>query len=437
MIVQLLSIYSLIVLLSGNEQTSHFLIVVHILVVVFSTFILLVLQRMRFRKRESLFRQHLTQLIDGQSVDNYKIDDYLFPVEIYENLVSLVKENQNLKQELENFENLKRGYYNTMINGLVVHERMKLLDVNVAIGDMTGYKEEELKSLTLDRILIPHESISTGFDDDNHKLYYRSMCFSKSGEKFPVDVQMSYLNIRGQKFQISVIRDLREKREIEEELQSERARRTKAMFDGQEMERRRLAKEIHDGLGQSLIAIRLIIEGKIAGSTGVNKEALEKIRSLIDRTISDARLMSNNLMPSVLHEFGLVTALRQLCDHVRQSSRIEVDFDVEYSKFMLSTLQTVYLFRIAQEAINNILKHSMATKMRVFIEQSESELFLNISDNGKGIDLKKMTQNSGNGLYNIRERVQLLKGKFEFQSEPSKGTSIHIIVPNWRLVANE
>jgi len=237
--------------------------------------------------------------------------------------------------------------------------------------------------------------------------------------------------------QISIVRDLREKREIEDQLQSERARRIQAMFDGQEMERRRLAKEIHDGLGQSLIAIRLLIEGKIAGSTEVNKEALEKIRSLIDRTIADARLMSNNLMPSVLHEFGFVTALRQLCDHVRQSSQMKVNFDVDCSRFMLSSIQTVYLFRIAQEAVNNILKHSQATEMSVVVKQTDNDIFLTITDNGKGFDESSNHHIDGNGLYNMKERVQLLKGNFELHSGLGNGTELKIVLPNWRLVSNE
>ncbi len=354
-----------------------------------------------------------------------------------EQLNLLVKNFKELKTEISQRDVFRGGYFDTMINGLVVHRKMEILDVNRALCEITGYSEEEMKQLSLDRVLIPHESLTGEISDSMSRLYYRSMCFAKNRQKFPVDIQMSCIQL-GQKYiQISIVRDLREKREIEEELQSERARRMKAMFDGQEMERRRLAKEIHDGLGQSLIAIRLLIEGKIALSSEVDKNALEKIRTLIDRTIDDARLMSNNLMPSVLHEFGFVTALRQLCDHVRQSTLIKVSFEAECSKFMLSTIQTVYLFRIAQEAINNIIKHSGATELTVTITQTENILTFIIGDNGKGIQNEKLKQGDGNGLFNIRERVQLLRGEIDIQSEPGKGTKIKISVPNMRLISNE
>lgn len=343
-----------------------------------------------------------------------------------------------MQKENEIFQQIYKGVLSAMINGLIIHKGMKITEVNDSMSAMTGFTKEELTGMTIDKVFIPHESLRIDEPlEDFDKFIYRSTCFSKDNKKFPVEIKMTYLNTVAGPIYLSILRDLREKREIEDQLQSERARRTQAMFDGQEMERRRLAKEIHDGLGQSLIAIRLLIEGKIAGSSEVNKEALEKIRNLIDRTIADAKLMSNNLMPSVLHEFGFVTALRQLCDHVRQSTQIKVNFDVDCSRFMLSTIQTVYLFRIAQEAINNILKHAHATEMSVIVKQSDKELFLTISDNGKGFEETRTVQNTGNGLYNMRERVNLLKGTFDLRTMPGKGTELHIVLPNWRLVANE
>jgi len=357
-------------------------------------------------------------------------------IEIIKEIEYVAKNNQYLNNEIEKHLSFKQAFFKTMINGMVIHNKMDVTDVNQAICDMTGFDSQELKGMTLDQLIIPHETITGGQWSNDTRLFYRSMCSSKSGHTFPVDVQMRFVQTTGQQYQISVIRDLRERLEMEEELQTERERRTRALFDGQEMERSRLAKEIHDGLGQSLIAIRLLIEGKIAGSSEVNKEALEKIRTLIDQTISDARMMSNTLRPSVLHEFGFVTALRQLCDQVRSNSGLQVDFDVNCSKFVLNTIQTNYLFRIAQEALNNILKHSGATRMYVKVSQTESKLTLVVGDNGKGIDFKK-GNTSGNGLYNIRERVQVLHGVMELNSNEEKGTELLIEIPNRRVIDYE
>jgi PAS domain S-box-containing protein len=405
-------------------------------IIVLSVFSVCLLLLYFNKKQKSLYRKLNSFLSEylGEDVNESSEKD---PELLIQKVASLGRLYIDLQNELMNRDVFRQGFFNTMINGLVVHKRMEILDVNRALCEITGFTEEEILKHTLEKVFIPHESLTGEIADDHSRLYYRSMCFSKNGQKFPVDIQMSCIQLENRKVQISIIRDLREKRDIEEQLLSERARRMKAMFDGQEMERRRLAKEIHDGLGQSLIAIRLLIEGKIAVSSEVDKDALEKIRSLIDRTIDDARLMSNNLMPSVLHEFGFVTALRQMCDHVRQTTKIRVNFQVECSKFMLSTVQTVYLFRIAQEAINNILKHADASEMTVMIDQTESLLNFKISDNGKGIPQDRLKQADGNGLFNIKERVQLLKGEFEISSESGKGTEIIIVIPNWRLVTNE
>ncbi len=432
----LVSISLLVRIQSSDALTDNFTnsLLIATLILPLTAFLLIVQQN---KKSKNELISYINTLLNNTTV----IPPADFKDEQIRNILEKISFNvqlcRKLNSEVTERDIFRKGYFNTMINGLIVHDKMKIYEVNRAFCEMTSYSEEEIKTLTLDRIIIPHESITAGLKENSSRLYYRSTCFPKNKGKFPVDIQMSWLNINQQNLQISILRDLREKRKIEEELQSERARRTQAIFDGQEMERKRLAKEIHDGLGQSLIAIRLLIEGKIAGSTEVNKEALEKIRGLIDSTIADARMMSNNLMPSVLHEFGFATALRQLCDHVRQSSKLAVHYDVECSKFMLSSVQTVYLFRIAQEAVNNILKHSKATEMKVLIFQTENQLSLIISDNGSGMDSEKMNNNSGNGLFNIKERVQLLQGEFNFYSTPEKGTELQIKIPNWRLVNHE
>lgn len=418
-----------------EQEINKFLIIWIFIALVIPVFAGLLVYNFYLKKKSEI--QHgIFQITENLKSDLIEHEEVITSHTLNEQIALLTKKYRELKSEISQHDVFRGGYFDTMINGLVVHRKMEILDVNRAICEITGYSEDEMKELSLDRIFIPHESLTGDVSDSMSRLYYRSMCFSKNRQKFPVDIQMSSIQL-GQKYiQISIIRDMREKREIEEQLQSERVRRMRAMFDGQELERRRLAKEIHDGLGQSLIAIRLLIEGKIALSSEVDKNALEKIRTLIDRTIDDVRLMSNNLMPSVLHEFGFVTALRQLCDHVRQSTKIKVNFEAECSKFMLSTIQTVYLFRIAQETINNILKHSGASEMSVIVSQSESMLTFVISDNGKGMQPDNM-KHDGNGLINIRERVQLLRGEIDIKSEPGNGTEINIIVPNWRLVTNE
>jgi len=322
--------------------------------------------------------------------------------------------------------------YKTMQSGIIIHKAMKILEVNNRMTIITGYSEQELRNMLYDELFIPHESLADSNIHFSKPFVYNSMCFQKSGDKIPVEISMFEYSFDNSSLYISIIRDNREQKAIENELQTERTQRLKAIFDGQEIERKRLAKEIHDGLAQSLVAIRMLIEGKIANSKEIDKEVLEKIRLLIDNAISDARMMSNNLHPSVLLEFGFVTALRQLCDHVRSNSYIQVNFSADCSKFVLNSTQSTYLFRISQEAISNIIKHAKANQIDVTISQTNDELVLTIKDNGIGVQANEQTQQKGNGMHNMKERVKLMHGSFEIASDDSKGTLIRIQIPNWR-----
>jgi len=435
-VVFVIALYALFNTLQFAKQEGHFYFFLWGFIILFLPVIAIIyIFNYEKKKRTHLFQQ-LNSFLYGHHSDNFQ--DYEGVIyELTEKFNSLSETSSSKTEEIQRLKAFIEQYFTTMFNGLLVHNKMQIINANIAIRQMTGFTHEEILSSSLEKVIIPHESLMGSNGSHMPVLHYRSTCFSKDGSKFPVDIQMTWMQNGQDNIQISIIRDLREKQEIEQQLQSERARRIKAMFDGQEMERKRLAKEIHDGLGQSLIAIRLLLEGKIAVSSGINTDALEKIRQLIDNTISEARLMSNNLMPSVLHEFGFVTALRQLCDHVRQSTRMKVNFEVDCSRFVLNTVQTVYLFRIAQEAVNNILKHAKATEMSVLVNQSDSQLELRIIDNGQGIKKEHAENVSGNGLYNIRERVQLLKGEYQLITAPGQGTEIKIIIPNWRLVAHE
>jgi PAS domain S-box-containing protein len=431
-----IALYSLLHTLKLTEQKSHIFLFVWIFIILLLPVIAITYVLYAEKKKRTYLIQQINTFLHGRHSDNIHDCDGIIN-EVSEKFNSLRESCTVMSEEIQRQKTFIEQYFTTMFNGLLVHNKMQIINANNAITDMTGFTREEILSLSLEKVILPHESLMGRNGSHTPVLHYRSTCFARDGSKFPVDIQMTRMQSGEDNVQISIIRDLREKQEIEQQLQSERARRIKAMFDGQEMERKRLAKEIHDGLGQSLIAIRLLLEGKIAVSSGINTDALEKIRQLIDNTISEARLMSNNLMPSVLHEFGFVTALRQLCDHVRQSTRIKVNFEVDCSRFVLNTVQTVYLFRIAQEAVNNILKHAKAGEMSVLVNQSDSQLELLISDNGQGIKKEKAENVSGNGLYNIRERVQLLQGEFQLTSSPGQGTEIKIIIPNWRLVTYE
>ncbi len=218
--------------------------------------------------------------------------------------------------------------------------------------------------------------------------------------------------------------------ENEDLLKKERARRMRAAFDGQDTERHRLSRELHDGLGQSLIAQKLRLEAIGLTDTEKAMVSLQEMKKCSDQLVDEVRRISNALMPAQLTQFGLIPALKQHCDEVSGYSGIEVSFDSTGNFDMMSRKAKTYLFRIIQEALNNIVKHAGASTASVEIAQTREHIFLSINDNGKGFN----TENgcSGNGINNMRERTSLLGGNFTIFSQTAKGTTIEIQLPSIR-----
>lgn len=217
-------------------------------------------------------------------------------------------------------------------------------------------------------------------------------------------------------------------KEKEELLQLERNRRMRAAFDGQDIERQRLSRELHDGLGQSLIAQKLRLESLKLPATGETTTLLEEMKQCSDNLVDDIRRISNDLMPAQLTQFGIVPALRQHCDEVSRYSGIEVSFDSTGNFDDMRRKTKIYIFRIIQEALNNIVKHSGSKSAVIEIVKTKEYFFLSITDNGKGFDNGKSIK--GNGLNNIRERTLLLGGTFSITSQPGNGTTIEIQIPS-------
>jgi len=136
--------------------------------------------------------------------------------------------------------------------------------------------------------------------------------------------------------------------------------------------------------------------------------------------------MSNDLAPSVLEEFGLPTALRNLCRNFSLQSGIDIHFESIGISTNISKKTRIYLYRICQEALNNAIKHAKATKIDVSLAFEENTISLQVKDDGMGFDLESARQCHGNGINNIYERTQLLHGFAQIISDPGKGTRVRI-----------
>ncbi|TXD53963.1 MULTISPECIES: sensor histidine kinase [unclassified Polaribacter] len=189
-----------------------------------------------------------------------------------------------------------------------------------------------------------------------------------------------------------------------------------------ENERRRLARELHDGVGPLLTTIKLYVQNKI--DSGEHKESLKE---MIDTTINEIRQMTNVLMPTSLDKFGIGATLHSYVENIQKSIKASIRFEdlTKEEASLISKEQEINIFRIVQELINNSIKHSKATKIRISLTEFDNFLSLYYFDNGTGFDLKKV--NLGSGIKNIKERVEIFDGTLQIES--AKKTIIEIEMP--------
>jgi len=218
-----------------------------------------------------------------------------------------------------------------------------------------------------------------------------------------------------------------------DELNAERIKRFDIATDAQEKERERLSRELHDGIGQSLIAIKLRLQQLYGLSKSDNEKVIADVELSLDNAIDDIRKMSNDLMPSVLREFGLENAIRKICNELMSYSNCVVKFEYNFSKEIKNKKVVINLYRMIQEAINNIQKYSKANRAEISIFELDDFLEIVIVDYGVGFNSNTINKNTGSGLFNIKERAKILDGYAEITTAPDAGVRIHIKIPVSRL----
>ena len=204
---------------------------------------------------------------------------------------------------------------------------------------------------------------------------------------------------------------------------------TESVLRGEEQERTRLAKDLHDGLGGMLSGIKYSLttmKGNLI-MTPENAHAFERSMDMLDSSIKEMRRVAHNMMPEALVKFGLDTALKDFCNDINLSGALQVNyqsFNLEGDTIEKTTAITVY--RVVQELVNNIIKHAAATHAIVQLSLSGNVLQVTVEDNGTGFDTSITRVADGIGWKNIRSRIEFLKGKVDIRSEKNNGTSVNI-----------
>lgn len=206
---------------------------------------------------------------------------------------------------------------------------------------------------------------------------------------------------------------------------------TRRLIESQEAERNRIAGELHDSLGQNLIIIknRAQLANKNGKNTDLLATQLEEISDTASSTIQEIRKISYNLRPVNLERFGLTQSISSMIRSADDSTEIDFDLEAEPINGLLLPENEIHLYRVIQEGVNNILKHSKATQCRLNISKKSGRIEVILSDNGIGFDKKKERSKNGFGLEDLSQRAGLLNGKLNIKSEPGKGSTISLTIP--------
>ena len=197
---------------------------------------------------------------------------------------------------------------------------------------------------------------------------------------------------------------------------------TEALLYAQEEERKRIARDLHDGVGQSL----LLMKRQLKENHSVTLEN----RGMISDTLEEIRAISRDLHPFQLEQFGLTSAIENAFENVEQSTGLFISKEVDNIDDGLSAKAQIHVFRVVQEAMNNIVKHAEATAAKLVLQSNADKVIISIQDNGKGFDHGYATEMSKSlGLRTMYERVSAVGGKLIFAKNQDKGTFIKIIIP--------
>jgi PAS domain S-box-containing protein len=363
------------------------------------------------------------------------VRDISFTLEIFEK--------EEMRKKAEKGIRIEKQFSDTIINMLpgvfyMYDEQIHFLRWNNRFEEASGYSSEEFAGMTVldffqgsQRELIQNKTETvfvTGRCDVEAELTTRS------GENVPYYFSGTKITYRDKPCVLGIGFDIARLKDAENQLrQSEEDLRDLAsnLQNIREEERTAIAREIHDELGQQLTAIKLDVswlDRKIAGDTIV-KERITGVLAMLTEMIHTIRRISTQLRPSILDDLGLIEALKWLVRDFQKRTGIGVEFDCPEGSMKLDPAVTTGLFRIFQETLTNIARHAEATAVSARLYVEDDRLILTIMDNGRGFDPAAAKKKKTLGLLGMKERALMMKGAYEIDSQPGKGTSLRFSVP--------
>jgi PAS domain S-box-containing protein len=263
------------------------------------------------------------------------------------------------------------------------------------------------------------------------------------GEEFPIDASISQVTVEGSKLFTVILRDITERKRAGEALARsyEELRRLSAvMNDVREAERTRIARELHDELAQWLTALKMDVSWlstRLPAEPAALRQRTDKMRQLLDTTVTAVRRIASDLRPVMLDDLGLVPSIEHVAHTFSERTGVPVSLDIRTADADLRDPVATGVYRIVQEALTNIARHARATDVAVLLEVRDRTLCVRVRDNGVGLRRQPGGGEKSHGLLGMKERAQTLGGSATISSSPEGGTLVEIAIPLERYEKKE
>jgi two-component system CheB/CheR fusion protein len=320
---------------------------------------------------------------------------------------------------------ISRAVLDTTVDAVVIADAEgAIIAFNRAAERIFGYDESEAIGSNV-RILMPqpyrqeHDSYIRNYLETGQAkiigIGREVVGRRKSGDEFPIDLAISEVQLDGQRVFTAIIRDISERRALEQEI-----------LKVSELEQRRIGQDLHDGLGQMLTGIGLMAQALSRRLNNIDEKSAEdarEIASLIREADQQARGLARGLVPVDVEEKGLATALSRLAKSAENMFGVSFDIEISESIPIYDTSKATHLFRIAQEAVSNAVRHGKAKHIGISLVSGGGYLRLRISDDGQGIG-EPATKDSGMGINIMRYRARIIGGSLDLRSVRGKGVTV-------------
>jgi len=356
----------------------------------------------------------------------------------YERLYKYLNKIETTNKNLENTKlalNLSEEKFQTLFNNssdeiYVTDLKGNFIEVNKITSETLGYTRDELLKMRFSDIKTEKYKYQVwdnlNIIKEKGKHTYETEHITKDGKIQLIEMKSRMIDYQGEKAIMTIARNINERKAMEKKIIS-------TVIETEEKERKRFAADLHDGLGPILSTIKLyadLLKNKSNANTS-KEELIQNIIELVDLAIASSKEISNNLTPTILHDFGLAVAINEFTNYINKTKSISIHVDTENYTLNKHNFEETILYQVTKELINNTLKHASAKSIKIELKNTDTQTLLYYRDDGEGFDFENMLQTgSGLGLTNIVNKIKTIKGTCDFNTQPGKGMFVLINVKN-------